>query len=88
MNTLRIFQFVSKSASKEPKSNMFQVISKFHIKLKLTTFLSCVCDIMDNVIKVIGSKEWNDLPSDILEFTTVESFKSALNTHLFKISYK
>ena len=42
----------------------------------------------DRAFSVAGPTEWNDLPSDIRECTTVESFKSALKTHLFKISYQ
>ena len=42
----------------------------------------------DRAFSVAGPREWNDLPSDIRQCTSVESFKSSLKTHLFNISYK
>ena len=41
----------------------------------------------DRAFSVIAPKLWNDIPLDIRESVSVESFKKKLKTHLFRISY-
>ena len=42
----------------------------------------------DRAFAVAAPKLWNSLPADIRSSTSLESFKAALKTHLFKAAYK
>ena len=54
--------------------------------------LLCVpdCHYMDTrkrAFSIRGPMEWNNLPQDLKSCSSVDSFKRALKTHLFKLSY-
>jgi hypothetical protein len=41
----------------------------------------------DRAFSVCGPKLWNNLPSEIKNAESVDSFKRLLKTHLFKVAY-
>ena len=42
----------------------------------------------DRAFPVAASRVWNSLPSDVTSLDSVQSFKSKLKTHFFRISYQ